>query len=150
MSRLKEEADQFLQLIAEEAEELGIDLPEKQVTTTGLIAYDCEMVAAQINGVQTGVVGSPQPIQENCPPMWFSLIFVDIVRCGPKILRDGSVTAEAMNDNTEIQSTDAEILMGAVRRRMNVFFGAVGAEIAFPTREGDFMATRLVLSIPVR
>lgn len=151
MSRIFAEAEKFLQFVIDAAGEQGAVLPEKHVIVMGLAAYDCEMVTVQINELDTGLPGAPEPVQSNCAPTWFNICFVDIVRCGPPISNKGKVTAEAQAEHSKVQSLDTEVLMDAVRRWLfdGESFGPATSTIVYPTREGDFMATRLVLSTTV-
>lgn len=151
MTRVFDEANKFLGYVIDAASEQGVILPEKHVIVMGLAAYDCEMVAVQTNEVNTGLPGEPQPVQANCDPPWSNVCFVDIVRCGPKISQKGIVSADAQAEHSKVQSMDTDVLMAAVRMRLfdPLSFGPVSSTIVYPTREGDFMATRLVLSTTV-
>lgn len=149
VDRVFAEANQFLEFVVAEADELLVDLPTKQYVATGQAVHDCEQVVVTLVELNTGLPGAPTFVIENCPPTWAQAMMVDIVRCGPAPNSKGVVASAKITAHSKVQSKDVAVLMGAANRRVNMRFGAVAGQILFPPPEGVYYVTRLVLQVPV-
>lgn len=56
-TRLADLADQLLAAIVDAADDLSIDLPDRQVIADGAVAWDCPLVAVALPTITRGTVG---------------------------------------------------------------------------------------------
>lgn len=146
-TRVYDYAQNVLGFVNDAALELLIDLPTKQYATSGEAAYDCEQVAVTGISLTTGLpasdvqsLGIPAPIE--CMPIWSINFDITIVRCGPKIQRNGTVLAEDLNTAFYRTSGDIAVLIRAIDKLVNYRqFGNVIASMQMGPPQGEMVST---------
>jgi len=147
--RVYDYAQNLLNIVNQAAAELSLTLPSLQYVTSGEPVADCEQVVVTGISVATGMpAGEPValglPVAPGCSPMWSVNLEVGIVRCGPKVLRDGSSTPDELNSSFRSCSTDIAILLAAVEILvLGENLGKVIASIAMGPPEGGMVTTAL-------
>lgn len=147
--RVFAEAEKFLGYIVDAADELGVELPEKHVVTSGEAVHDCNQVVVTVTGIATGPPGAETFVLDNCPPMWTMSIDVDIVRCGLEPNNKGQVSVHKLTLAAEQSSADTAVLMNATNRKLNERFGGLIASIVYLPPSGGTYVTRLQLQLSV-
>lgn len=148
-SRAYSYALEIIEKIEESALAMLVDLPTSRYVTTGEPVYDCEQVVVAIVSLQTGLPegsqsGVPQTI--DCGSPWSLVMDVGIVRCGPKVDRNGLIAHTALTEMTEIESVDSDILMDALNEIARESISSVRAAITYGAYEGGFIATTMRLT----
>lgn len=146
-TRVYDYARSVLGFVNDAALELLVDLPTKQYSTSGEAAYDCEQVAVTGISLTTGLpasdiqsLGIPSPIE--CMPVWSINFDITIVRCGPKMQRNGTVHAEDLNAAFLRTSQDIAILTRSIDKLVSHYqFGNVVASVQMGPPQGEMVST---------
>ncbi|MDD2326387.1 MAG: hypothetical protein PHW63_10415 [Alphaproteobacteria bacterium] len=142
-------AQQVLSYIEEAGLEHLVDLPTSRYVTTGEPVYDCEQVVVTIVSLQTGLPeggqsSTPQAI--SCQDPWSLVMDIGIVRCGPRLEKNGTISHQALSGAAYSESIDSDVLMTALDSIAQDSISSVRAAITYGAYEGGFIATTMRLT----
>lgn len=147
-----DEAEKLIDYAVAAAASIFVNLPEKRYVTAGQAVHDCEQVVFEMTALQTGLpahVGRGGVAVSHCPAPWSLAGNLVIVRCGPALNNDGTVSSSVLDAFSKTLAVDALILQEAINQRVQEMFGQVMTTITFPPPSGGMISTsaRIVAAV---
>jgi hypothetical protein len=151
ISRVYTFANELLDFVNEAAMELIVDIPSRKFVTSGQAVYDCEQTSVTVTSLTMGLPGAEQAgmltPSVTCMPVWSVNLEAAIVRCGPGVQRNGTVSVDDLDSAFKTSSSDAAVLLVAADKLAAVhLFGNIIASITFAPSEGGMNATTMAIT----
>lgn len=134
--------------IAQTFGQAGVDLPERQYTTFGEAAHDCQQVTVGFEQMYLGPPGDQAQTPQKCTAPRTVVLLVEIVRCIPVLGTRGTpLDLDLLSTTAEQQAIDVWLLMESAAQHAT-YLGAL-ADITVTPPSGGFQAVSMSLIMAV-
>ena len=148
-------AQMLIDCVNEAGLSLLVDIPQRQLVTTGQAAYDCDQVSATLISLQTGIPGDDtgaagMPTAFDCAGGWSVIIELAIVRCGLMPDKRGNISIDDIRAAAKQSSRDSAVFDEALRLFADSSISLVRAAISYQEPQGGAIGTtmRITAALP--